>query len=125
MQLPSHLWEQLSLQPPPHAYSHSLHPFTVVEELPLQLIWQSVLQLRLQPFEHPFVQSSLQAEQKPIFRLLAWLMIGAFVKAIKPRIGKAFLAASLKNSLLFWVSLFLLFSIVYVPRLLPIMARRG
>jgi hypothetical protein len=58
------------------------------------------------------VQSSLQDEQYPMFRLLAWAMIGEFANTTAPIIGKAFFAASLKNSLLFWISLFLLFSIV-------------
>jgi hypothetical protein len=42
----------------------------------------------------------------------ALTITGLLNNATTPKSGNAFFAASLKNSLLFWVSLFLLFSIV-------------
>lgn len=50
----------------------------------------------------------------------AFANVGETTKAIAPRIGNVFLAASLKNSLLFWVSLFLSFPIFYCARLFSI-----
>jgi len=59
------------------------------------------------------VQSSLQDEQYPMFRLLTWAMIGEFANTTAPIIGKAFFAASLKNSLLFWISFFIMTHLIY------------
>jgi hypothetical protein len=49
---------------------------------------------------------------------MAWAITGLPNSATAPIIGKAFFAASLKNSLLLWAS-FLLFSIVFLPGYIP------
>lgn len=97
----------------------------VVVQVPLQAPEQLV-----QPPKHCVLQEVLQAlvqtsSHPKVSFLQDCNIAGAPVanKAI-PNTGKDFFAASLKNCLLLWVSLFL-FSIFFLPRLLPVLARRG
>ena len=85
LQLPKHVEQEPPPEPPPE-------PVLEPEQLPLQEPEQLLEQaLHPEDLEHEFSN-------------------GVEANKAKPNIGKAFFAASLKNSLLFWVSL--LFSIV-------------
>ena len=97
LQLPKHVEHEPPPEPPPE-------PVLEPEQLPLQEPEQLLEQaLHPDPLEHEFRN-------------------GVDANKAKPNIGRAFFAASLKNCLLFWVSL--LFSIVALPWLLPIMTLR-
>lgn len=77
---------------------HPSQPYPTVSEPPLQplehVVWQLLEHPPAQPFVHPWLQ--------PIGSLsTAFAITGLLIKATAPMIGRAFLAASLKNCLLF------------------------
>ena len=95
LQLPKHVEQEPPPEPPPEPV---LEPKQLPLQEPEQLLEQA---LHPEDLEHEFSN-------------------GVEANKAKPNIGKAFLAASLKNCLLFWVLLFLLFSITCFARLLSI-----
>ena len=96
-----------------------LHP-------PVQEFWQPPTQLPVHVLAQPELQCWLQYPLQPRLSFSTALAItGLLSKATAPIIGSAFLAASLKNSLLFWVSLFLLFSIVCFAKVITHLGSSG
>ena len=84
-------------------------------QLSVQLVWHVPLHHFVQLPLHPFVQEfEVHSVDCVAFRLK-----GVAERRITPIIGRLFLAALLKNSLLVWISL-LLFSIGYLALLYPI-----
>ena len=104
-----HALEQVTVQADLH------EPEQEFEQLPTQVVLQVVLHALVQTSSHP----------KEIFLHDCNVFGTAMAITAIPKMGKVFFAASLKNCLLLWVSLFLSFSIAFLPRLLPILAHRG
>ena len=83
----------------------------VPRQFELQLSAQCLLQLPWQVLKQEFMQRLLQPEQDVDDASEALARIGIFANAIAPKIGRAPLAALLKNSRRDWSSSFLFFSI--------------